>query len=129
MEKTELDRVQNYFRRLFGNPEIRVAARPQREDLAEVHIGGELIGMLSLDNEDGDRSYNFQVGIQESRFDRAQEALRKLLGNPSIRVLPRPRKTDSADVQLGEEFIAVLFLEEGERSYSFQMAILDTDLD
>lgn len=129
MEKTELDRVQLYLRRLFVNHEIRVAARPQREDLAEVHIGSELIGMLSVDDEDGDRSYNFQIGIQESRFDRAQEALRKLLGNPGIRVLPRPRKTDSADVQIGEEFIAVLFLEDGERSYSFQMAILDSDLE
>ena len=129
MEKAELDRVQNYLKRLFGNPEIRVTARPQREDLAEVHIGGELIGLLSVDDEDGDRSYNFQVGVQESRFDRAQEALRKLFGNPNIRVLARPRKTDSADVQIGEEFIAVLFLEDGARSYSFQMAILDTDLE
>ena len=129
MEKAELDRVQSYLRRLFGNHEIRVTARPQREDLAEVHIGSELIGMLSLDDEDGDRSYNFQVGVQATRFDHAQEALRKLFGNPNIRVLARPRKTDSADIQIGEEFIAVLFLEEGERSYSFQMAILDTDLD
>ena len=129
MEKTELDRLQLYLRRLFVNHEIRVTARPQREDLAEVHIGSELVGMLSVDDEDGDRSYNFQVGVQESRFDRAQESLRKLLGNPNIRVLPRPRKTDSADVQIGEEFIAVLFLEDGGHSYSFQMAILDTDLE
>jgi hypothetical protein len=129
VEKTELDRVQNYLRRLFGNPEIRVAARPQREDLAEVHIGGELIGMLSLDDEDGDRSYNFQMGIQEAQFDRAQAYLRKLFGNPNIRVLARPKKKDSAEVLVGDEFIAVLFLEDGERSLSLTMAILDTDLE
>ncbi len=129
MEKAELDRVQNYLRRLFGNLEIRVTARPQREDLAEVHIGGELIGMLSLDDEDGDRSYNFQMGIQEAQFDRAQAYLRKLFGNPNIRVLARPKKKDSAEVLVGEEFIAVLFLEDGERSLSLTMAILDTDLE
>ena len=129
MEKAELDRVRNYLRRLFGNPEIRVTARPQREDLAEVHIGGELIGMLSLDDEDGDRSYNFQMGIQEAQFDRAQAYLRKLFGNPNIWVLARPKKKDSAEVLVGEEFIAVLFLEDGERSLSLTMAILDTDLE
>ena len=45
--------------------------------------------------------------------------------------MPRPRKTDSAEVYVGEEFIGVLFLddEEGDRSYNFQMAILDTDLE
>ena len=129
MEKTELDRVQSYLRRLFGKPEIRVTARPQREDLAEVHIGNELIGLLSLDDEDGDRSYNFQMGIQEAQFDRAQAYLRKLFDNPNIRVVGRPKKKDSAEVLVGEEFIAVLFLEDGERSLSLTMAILDTDLD
>ena len=129
MEKAELDRVQFYLWRLFGNHDIRVAARPQREDLAEVHIGSELIGMLSLDDEDGDRSYNFQMGIQEAQFDRAQAYLRKLFGNPNIRVVGRPKKKDSAEVLIGEEFIAVLFLEDGERSLSLTMAILDTDLE
>ena len=45
------------------------------------------------------------------------------------RVVARPKKKDSAEVQIGEEFIAVLFLEDGERSFAFQMAILDTDLE
>ena len=42
----------------------------------------------------------------------------------------RPRKEDSAEVYVGEEFIGVLFRDddEGEISYQFQMAILDYDL-
>ena len=42
----------------------------------------------------------------------------------------RPRKDDSAEVYVGDEFIGVLFKddEEGETSYQFQMAILDYDL-
>jgi hypothetical protein len=57
--------------------------------------------------------------------------LRKLFGNAAIRVVPRPRKDDSAEVYIGEEFIGVLFIddEDNERSYNFQMAILGTDLE
>ena len=51
--------------------------------------------------------------------------------NPRIRVVPRPKKEDSSEVYIGEEFIGVLFLddEDGDRSYNFQMAILETDLE
>lgn len=57
--------------------------------------------------------------------------LKRLFGNPRIRVVPRPKKDDSAEVYVGEEFIGVLFVddEDDERSYNFQMAILGTDLD
>jgi Protein of unknown function (DUF3126) len=54
-----------------------------------------------------------------------------LFGNPKLRVVPRPRKDDSAEVYVGEEFIGLLYVddEEDERSYNFQMAILAADLD
>jgi hypothetical protein len=57
--------------------------------------------------------------------------LRRLFGNARLRVVPRPKKDDSAEVSIGEEFIGVLFVddEDEERSYNFQMAILGTDLD
>jgi hypothetical protein len=63
VEKPELDRVTNYLRRLFGNPNIRVMPRPKKEDSAEVYIGEEFIAVLFVDDEDGDRSYNFQMAI------------------------------------------------------------------
>jgi hypothetical protein len=57
--------------------------------------------------------------------------LKKLFGNPRMRVVPRPKKDDSAEVYVGDEFIGVLFVddEDDERSYNFQMAILGTDLE
>ena len=57
--------------------------------------------------------------------------LKKVFGNPRVRVVPRPKKDDSAEVYIGDEFIGVLFVddEDDDRSYQFQMAILDTDLD
>lgn len=57
--------------------------------------------------------------------------LRKTFENPRIGVRARPKKTDSAEVYIGEDFLGVLFedIEDGEKSYSFQMAILDIDLE
>jgi hypothetical protein len=50
--------------------------------------------------------------------------------NPQIVVKARPRKDDSAEVYLGEEFLGVVYIddEDGDRSYNFSMAILDVDL-
>jgi hypothetical protein len=129
VDKSELDKVQNYLRRLFGNPEIRLVPRMQRDDMAEVYVNGELNGMLSLDTEEGERSYNLQIGVPERELGPAQAWLRKVLGNPNIKVLARPKKKDSAEVFVGDEFIAVLFLEDGGKSFAFQMAILDTDVE
>jgi hypothetical protein len=63
MEKTELLKVQTYLRRLFGNASINVVARSKKKDSAEVMIGEEFIGTLSLDDEDGDRSYAVTMSI------------------------------------------------------------------
>ena len=56
--------------------------------------------------------------------------LRRLFANDTIRVKARPRKDDSAEVFVDEEFIGVIFRDddEGEVAYQFQMAILDYDL-
>jgi hypothetical protein len=68
------------------------------------------------------------VDVQEVR--KLDAYLKKLFGNTRIRVVPRPKKEDSAEVYVGEEFIGVLFVddEDGDLSYNFQMAILATDL-
>ena len=56
--------------------------------------------------------------------------LKKVFRLPELQVRQRPRKEDSAEVYIGEEFIGVLFRDddEGEIAYQFQMAILDYDL-
>lgn len=50
--------------------------------------------------------------------------------NPQIVVKARPRKDDSAEVYVGEEFIGVIFRddEDGDLSYNLSMAILAEDL-
>jgi len=57
--------------------------------------------------------------------------MRRTFDNQGITVRARPRKTDSAEVYVGDEFLGVMFedKEDGETSYNFQMAILEIDLD
>jgi hypothetical protein len=56
--------------------------------------------------------------------------LRRKFDNEAIRVLARPRKTDSAEVYIASEYIGVLFFDENEpRSAFFEMPILELDLE
>jgi hypothetical protein len=59
----EIRKIENYLKRLFGNARIRVVPRPKKEDSAEIYIGEEFIGVLFVDDEDDERSYNFQMAI------------------------------------------------------------------
>jgi predicted RecB family endonuclease len=130
----EIRKVESYIRRLFGNTKLRVVPRQKKKDSADVLLGEEAIGVLSVDDEDGERSYNFEMPIAAADVQdirKAEDYIRLKLDNTRLRVVPRPTKKDSADVLLGEEFIGVLFIveEKGKRSYIFEMAILDLDLE
>jgi hypothetical protein len=56
--------------------------------------------------------------------------LRKTFKTQAIEVRARPKKKDSAEVYIDDEFVGVLYRDddEGEVSYQFQMAILEIDL-
>jgi hypothetical protein len=131
----EVKKLDAYLRKLFGNNNIRVV--PKKGDVAEVFIGEDDLGELTVDDEDGDRSYNFRMVIQVSADPSFQPVpaltawLRGKFENEQIRVVTRPKKTDSVEAYLGEEFIGVLFVEneKGRRSYIFEIPILDVDLD
>ena len=68
------------------------------------------------------------MDIQEIR--KIEAYMRRLFGNARLRVVPRPKKDDSAEVYVGEEFIGVLFVddEKSRGSYILEMPILDMDL-
>lgn len=69
MDKKELEQLQSYFRRTFENPRIKVSPRPKKNDSAEVYVGDEFIGVVFLDEEDGDRSYNFSMAILDTDLE------------------------------------------------------------
>ncbi len=58
----EIKKLDAYFKRTF-NPQVVVKARPRKNDSAEVYLGEEFLGVVYIDDEDGDRSYNFSMAI------------------------------------------------------------------
>ncbi len=69
MDIQEIKKLDTYLKKVFNNPRIRVVPRPKKDDSAEVYIGDEFIGVLFVDDEDEDRSYNFQMAILETDLD------------------------------------------------------------
>jgi hypothetical protein len=61
---------------------------------------------------------------------RKLEAYLKRSLNQALVVKARPRKDDSAEVYLNDEFLGLVYRddEDGDLSYNFSMAILDVDL-
>ncbi|WP_340693430.1 DUF3126 family protein [Hyphomonas sp.] len=58
------------------------------------------------------------------------EAYLKEKLHPSLRLLARDKTSDSVEVYLGAEFIALVYkdVDEGETSYQFQMTVLSEDI-
>ncbi|RFC64835.1 MULTISPECIES: DUF3126 family protein [Mesorhizobium] len=53
---------------------------------------------------------------------------KRVFQNPHLQVKARPRKDDSAEVYMGDEFLGLVYKDEEEGDYNFSMAILDIDL-
>lgn len=69
--------------------------------------------------------------MKREEIVRLEKYLRKTFRLDTIEVRQRPKKDDSAEVYIGDEFIGIMFRddEDDELSYQFQMAILGYDLD
>ena len=134
MNVQEVRQLDAYLKKLFGNPNIRVV--PRGGETAEVFVGEDDLGELTADEAEGERSYNFRMVIQLGQDPTIQPVpalnayLRRRFDNDKIRVVTRPKKMDSLEVYMDEEFIGVLFVEneKGRRSYIFELPILDVDL-
>ena len=135
MNVQEIRQLDAYLKKLFGNDAIRVV--PKGGDEAKVYIGEDEIGDLTADEDEGERSYNFRMVILLGADPSIQPVpalnayLRRRFDNDQLRVVVRPKKMDSLEVYMGEEFIGVLFVEneKGRRSYIFELPILDVDLE
>ncbi len=135
MNVQEIRQLTAYLKKVFENPDIRLA--PKAGDAADVFIGEDEIGEMTADEDEGERSYNFRMVIQVGSDPSIQPVptlnafLRRRFGNDKIRVVVRPKKMDSLEAYIGEEFLGVLFVEneKGRRSYIFEMPILDFDLE
>ena len=69
MTKDELVKIEKFLRKTLQSPTISVRARPRKSDSAEVYAGDEFIGVVYEDDEDEEKSYNFQMAILAMDLD------------------------------------------------------------
>jgi hypothetical protein len=130
----EVRKLDAYLKKMFNNQRLRVA--PNSAKAADVFVGGERVGALVVDDEDEERSWNFEIKIvlgeaaNIKNIKMLEAYLRRKFDDERIRVAARPRKTDSVEVYVGEEYIAVIFFDEKETTTCyFEMPILELDLE
>jgi hypothetical protein len=129
LNKTELQQLQEFLRRSFSNDDLRVTPNPRNPEDADVHLGQRIIASLSVDVEDGDRSFAFAMKIPVER-PVLQDYLRRLFENDELKIVPRGRKSDSVELNSGEDFLGVISADDPQgRSFTLQIAILDFDLE
>ncbi|GAB5511052.1 MAG: DUF3126 family protein [Hyphomicrobiales bacterium] len=69
--------------------------------------------------------------MKADEISQLEAYMKRLFDNQTITVRPRPRKDDSAEVYVGEEFIGLMHRDDeddDDLSYNFTMAILEIDL-
>ena len=130
MNKTELRQLQAFLRRSFGNEAIRVSPNQKKpEEAADVQLGERKIATLTLDDEDGDRSFAFEMKIPVER-PVLQDYLRRLFENDKLKIVPRAKKTDSVELNCGDDFLGIISADDPKgKSWTLAIAILDFDLE
>ncbi|PKU23628.1 DUF3126 family protein [Telmatospirillum siberiense] len=65
MNPSEIARVEAYLNATFGNSTIRIVPPKKRGGPIEVSVGGEFIGVLHRDDDEGEVSYSLMMTILE----------------------------------------------------------------
>ena len=129
MDKAEIVKLREFLRRSFGAPALQVAPNSKSKDAADVSLGVRKIGAITVDDEDGDRSFSFAMALPVGRLV-LQDYLRRLFENNKLTIAARLNKTDSVELNNGPDFLGVISADDPTgSSFTLQMAILDIDLD
>lgn len=138
MNAAECTRLGAYLSKLLGSPTVSVVSKSADE--ADVLVDGKRVADLLRDDEEGELSYAISLAvprapgakknapIDETERTRLQTALRQVLHAADLDVRARPRKTDSAEVYVHDEFVGTVSVDEDEGQV-LTMSILDIDLD
>ncbi len=129
MDKAELSKLRAYLRRSFGCDDIQLQLHSRQKDAAEATLDEAKLGEIIVDEEDGDRSFFFEMKVPVGRAE-LQGFLRKRFANDKLTIASRMKKTDSVELNNGPDHIGVLTVDDAKaQSYTLEMAILDIDLD
>ena len=129
LDKTECHKLQEFLRRTFGNQSIKVTQGAKNSEDADVSLGERKIAHISVDDEDGDRSFSLDMKVPVER-PAIEDYLRKLFENDKLKIAARLKKTDSVELNSGSDFIGVISADDPKgKTFTLQMAILDFDLE
>ena len=138
MNAAECTRLGAYLSKLLGSPTVSVVSKGADE--ADVLVDGKRVADLLRDEDEGELSYSISLAvpraagakknapIDDAERLRLQAALRTLLHAVDLDVRARPRKTDSAEVYVHDEFVGTISVDEDEGQV-LTMSILDIDLE
>jgi hypothetical protein len=138
LNAAECTRLGAYLSKLLGSPTVSVVSKGADE--ASVLVDGKAVAELLRDDEEGELSYAISLvvpraagakrdaPIDEAERGRLQAALRTTLHAADLDVRARPRKTDSAEVYVHDEFVGTVSVDEDEGQV-LTMSILEIDLD
>jgi hypothetical protein len=138
LNAAECTRLGAYLSKLLGSPTVSVVSKSGDE--ADVLVDGNAVAQLLRDEDEGELSYSISLAIprtpgakknapiDDAERARLQSALRQTLHAADLDVRARPRKTDSAEVYVHDEFVGTVSVDEDEGQV-LTMSILELDLD
>ena len=130
MQDDEIKKLTAYLRGVFAADDLVVLQHPENNDQALVAKGQSFFARIDRDEDEGEVSFDLSKDVPDAPPDELQDYMEEAFGGQSIAI--RKRKTDaSKEIYRGEEFLGVLYPDEGADGDSmvFNMAILDIDLD
>lgn len=137
MNAAECTRLGAYLSKLLGSPTVSIVARSGDE--ADLLVDGAKVADVLRDEDEGELSYAVSLAlprapgakknapIDDTERARLQGELRQVLHAADLDVRARPRKTDSAEVYVHDEFVGTLSADEDEGQV-LTMSVLDIDL-
>jgi len=136
LNQAECTRLGAYLSKLLGSSTVSVRASGGD---GEMLIDGNAVADIAKDEDEGETSYALSLlvprapgakknaPIDDAERGRLQGILREKLQAGALEVRPRPRKTDSAEVYVRDEFIGTLSADDD--GYYLTISILDIDLE
>lgn len=130
VNEDEIEKLATYLRGVFAQPNLLVLQHPNDDDQAVVVRDQAVFAMIARDEEEGEVSYDLSKSVPDQPADELREHFAEVFGGQSI-AIRRRKQDDSSEVYRGEEFLGVLYTDEGseDEALVFNMAILDIDLE
>ena len=130
LSQNEIDDLTTYLCKVFSTKDISVLQHPEVDEQALVAKGEEFFARIERDEDEGELSYSFTKDIPDKPHEELEAHFKMIFNSTSVEVRRRANKTDSAEIYKSNEFLGVVYDDDGveEGMQVFNMAILDIDL-